>query len=107
MCDHPMHVEPANRAESSWKGDEGGCFPGHPSIETPWKPHVLAQVPFNSNLFFCAQQHCLLLAQMEAQRQHFGLARRGRWLRLRVPKHLVPSGDNGWQGNPRSKWRFQ
>ena len=52
MCDHPMHVEPANRAESSWKGDEGGCFPGHPSIETPWKPHVLAQVPFNSNLFF-------------------------------------------------------
>jgi len=46
--------------------------------------------------FFCAQQHCLLLAQMEAQRQHFGLARRGRWLRLRVTKHLVPSGDQPW-----------
>ena len=113
VCDHPMHVEPANRAESSWKGD---VFLATLPLKHHGNHMFLAQVPFNSNLFFCAQQHCLLLAQMEAQRQHFGLARRGRWLRLRVTKHLVPSGDQPWlagkppikmevsMGNHRTKW---
>ena len=41
--------------------------------------------------FFCAQQHCLLLAQMEAQRQHLGLAT---WSLTPDSCHkAVPSGD--------------
>lgn len=49
VCDHPMHVEPANRAESSWKGD---VFLATLPLKHHGNHMFLAQVPFNSNLFF-------------------------------------------------------